>query len=220
MKNPTFAITLMCLSALTLIGCQAVPDTALTPIDTPAQTVVNNQLAEDSDGDGVSDDLDQCPATPANIIVDNRGCTIIIGPEKGLKMELRAYFNKDSSELLPIYFDQFDKAGIRMNEVDTATMRIEGNISKSEIESGSNQEIAMLTKNRALAIKNYLITNHNIAANRIMTFDCAANQQIAPNDSAEGRHMNRRIYALVTQTDERVIDNYLKYSASKACVKF
>jgi hypothetical protein len=30
----------------------------------------------DSDGDGVSDDIDECPGTPAGAIVDSRGCTI------------------------------------------------------------------------------------------------------------------------------------------------
>ena len=45
-----------------------------------AQTAVDNILVilaeRDSDGDGVSDDLDQCPNTPPGAIVDADGCSI------------------------------------------------------------------------------------------------------------------------------------------------
>lgn len=223
--NIRLGITLslsMIMSALTLSACQASSVLAsANDEDINRQVTTLIPPIPDSDNDGVLDHIDYCPKTPKNIIVDERGCTIVIGPEKGLKMELRAYFDKGSSELLPVYFDQFDQAGRRMNEVDTATMRVEGNISKDEIADSSTQKTAMIAKNRARAIKNYLIKNYKIAPPRITTFDCAANQQIAPNDSAEGRHINRRIYALVTQTDEDVINNYLRYSASKKiCTEF
>jgi len=34
------------------------------------------ELPPDSDGDGVSDELDQCPNTPAGAIVNANGCSI------------------------------------------------------------------------------------------------------------------------------------------------
>lgn len=34
-------------------------------------------LKKDSDGDGVRDDLDKCPGTPAGVVVDGSGCAIV-----------------------------------------------------------------------------------------------------------------------------------------------
>jgi OOP family OmpA-OmpF porin len=54
--------------------------TADSLLNGPAMAAFTQQvlLGErlDSDGDGVTDDLDQCPGTPANVTVDNRGCPL------------------------------------------------------------------------------------------------------------------------------------------------
>jgi hypothetical protein len=42
----------------------------------PKRAHYANNLHVDSDGDGVPDDKDQCPNTPAGDIVDAHGCTI------------------------------------------------------------------------------------------------------------------------------------------------
>lgn len=82
-------------SALTLSACQ-------TPIQNSASMNQKDQIVDvsvmaindDSDGDGVPDDLDQCPATPYNMVVDERGCPFApIGI--GLKMEYRAFLKKE-----------------------------------------------------------------------------------------------------------------------------
>jgi len=39
-----------------------------------------NDLKKDSDGDGVSDQFDKCPNTPAGTIVDGSGCPLVIPP--------------------------------------------------------------------------------------------------------------------------------------------
>ena len=43
------------------------------------ETAVND-LKKDSDGDGVSDQFDKCPNTPAGTVVDGSGCPLVIPP--------------------------------------------------------------------------------------------------------------------------------------------
>lgn len=93
---------LVLVSALLLTGCQTadLSNQVTQIIDIP---VVEAIL--DSDGDGVPDHIDPCPNTKmkGNVVVDDRGCHLIMGPDMNLKMEYRAFFAKGSSELLPKY---------------------------------------------------------------------------------------------------------------------
>ncbi|MGP4849288.1 hypothetical protein ACTXGQ_34660, partial [Marinobacter sp. 1Y8] len=86
------------LGVLTLTGCQIpLKSTALNQsIEEPPITLVPD--TPDSDGDGVLDDIDECPATPWKVIIDEAGCPFS-GIGVGLKMEYRAFFAKGSSEL-------------------------------------------------------------------------------------------------------------------------
>lgn len=67
------------ISALTLSACQTsnqTPDLSKqTSQTTNMPTVVVNL---DRDGDGVPDSLDDCPNTSENVVVDKRGCGIMI----------------------------------------------------------------------------------------------------------------------------------------------
>ncbi|MES1965269.1 OmpA family protein [Psychrobacter sp. AH5] len=227
-----FVFLLLAVS-ITLTGCQ-------TAITVPSKTIPQYEdiktmptltVSIDSDGDGVPDDLDRCPNTQQNAVVDERGCHITTGPDKRLKIEHRAFFADGSSELLPRYQAELDIIASRMDEHKTATMHIEGHISKSETDNNdlANQSNA-LARNRAMIIKNYLIMKHKIAAERIMTYDCGTEIQIAPNDTVEGRHMNRRVYSIITEPKateptvtepaEEVVTDYPQYIQSKVCTEF
>lgn len=186
-------IALMMIGALALTGCQTANVSKQT-----SQTIKmpNITVNLDSDGDGVPDELDQCPATPFNVIVDDRGCPFTM-PGVGLKMEYRAFFDKDSSELTSKYQVELDKVAARMKEYDAAIFKIEAHISEDEI----NKDLSSLPKNRALIIKNYLLLKHSIEFSRLMTLNCDARAPIAPNDTEEGRAFNRRVYGLLTEPD-------------------
>lgn len=147
----------------------------------------------DSDGDGVLDNLDQCPATPLNVVVDQRGCPFtLIGV--GLKMEYRAFFAKGSSELSKEYQLELDKVAKKLQEYDTATMRIEGHASADEVDKKLRSN--SLARNRAIIVKNYLIIQHQIDPNRLSTASYGAQRPVASSDTEEGRSMNRRVYGL------------------------
>ena len=194
-------ITLMMTGVLALTGCQTADLSKQTSKTINMPTVVVNV---DSDGDGVPDELDQCPNTKmeSNIVVDDRGCHLTMGPDMSLKIEYRAFFAKGSSELLPKYQAELDKVSEIMNTHTTSTMRIEGGISENEIDDGDPiAKSNTLAKNRALMVKNYLLLKHGIEPSRLTTLNCDAKAPIAPNDTEEGRAFNRRVYGLLTEPD-------------------
>lgn len=222
MLNKLSTTTVAIISALTLSACQTadLSKQATQTIDIPVVEVIL-----DSDGDGVPDELDQCPATPYNVVVDERGCHLIMGPDMSLKMEYRAFFAKGSSELSPKYQVELDKVGEIMNTHNTATMRIEGGISENEIDDddGDGDSIARsnnLAKNRALIVKNYLLLKHGIEPSRLTTLNCEARAPIAPNDTEEGRTVNRRIYGVVTKPEEQEGNDYPSNLKAGTCVEF
>lgn len=200
MKSTLYlAIPVFC-SALALLACQT---TAQNPLISDNTNVARPTLliASDSDGDDVSDELDQCPGTPLNAIVDDRGCPFT-APGLGLKMEYRAFFDKDSSELPPKYQAELDNVGIKMQEYKTSIILIEGHNSRTEVDNASINKPNALAQDRANKVKDYLITTYNIDPERITAVEYGARRPIAPSDSEEGNMLNRRVYAIAIEPQE------------------
>ena len=198
MNVKLWTITPMIIGALALTGCQIADFSNQTSQTIHTPTIVVNL---DSDGDGVPDKLDQCPNTPENVVVDDRGCPSTM-PGVGLKMEYRAFFDKDSSELLPKYQAELDKVGMKLQEYKTATILIEGHNSRTEVDSAAIDEANALAQERANKVKNYLISKYSIASERITTTEYGARRPIAPSDSEEGNMLNRRVYAIASEPQE------------------
>ena len=198
MNVKLWTITPMIIGALALTGCQIADFSNQTSQTIHTPTIVVNL---DSDGDGVPDKLDQCPNTPENVVVDDRGCPSTM-PGVGLKMEYRAFFDKDSSELLPKYQAELDKVGMKLQEYKTATILIEGHNSRTEVDSASIDEANALAQDRANKVKSYLISKYNIASERITATEYGARRPIAPSDSEEGNMLNRRVYAIASEPQE------------------
>lgn len=214
------SILVVLISVLTLSACQT-HDLSNQKAQTINLPIILINL--DSDGDGVPDDLDQCPNTTENVVVDERGCpeiTSLIGMPP--MMEYRAFFTKDSSELLPQYHDELDRVAEQMNNYDTATMKIEAHVSKDEVNKASTSMLQSnsLAKNRALIVKNYLILNHKIESSRLTTLDCGIKGSIAPSDTEEGRSMNRRVYSLVTDLKNYKANYHQNDLGSNRCIEF
>ena len=201
-------------SVLALTGCQTpVKSTVLNQnIEEPPITLVPD--IPDSDGDGVLDAIDECPATPENVVIDERGCPSW-GP-MSLHMGYRAFFAKGSSELPLEYQLELDRVAEQMNKYDTATMQIEAHISEDEVGKHSYS----LGKDRALMVKNYLILKHDIATNRLNTSDCEAKAPIASSDTEEGKSMNRRVYGLATEPEDGMVYHNQNDSKSDICIEF
>ena len=190
-------ITSLVVLGITITACQKpiLHNQTTQIIDTPVVEVIL-----DSDGDGVPDELDECPGTPPNLVVDERGCPfdlLLIGV---LKMEYRAFFAKGSSELSSEYQLELDRVAEKLQEYETATMRIEGHASADEtLNTNEVLQPNSLSRNRALIVKNYLIMQHQIDPNRLSTSSYGAEQPIASSDTEEGKSMNRRVYGVAEE---------------------
>ena len=201
MTIKTHSTLLLLATSIALAGCQTIT-TAPSKVIPQHETIRTIQAdIPDSDGDGVSDELDQCPGTPENVVVDDRGCPFTM-PGVGLKMEYRAFFDKDSSELSPKYQAELDNVGMKMQEYKTATIRIEGHNSRTEVDSASINRANPLAQARANNVKDYLISKYNIDPERITAVEYGARRPIAPSDSEEGNMMNRRVYAIASEPQE------------------
>lgn len=202
MTSKTYLVIGIFSSALALSACQTAPQSIMA--NQHMATVVPTIL--DSDGDSVSDNIDRCPNTPINVVTDDYGCEVAISMDRGLKIEYRAFFDKDSSEILPRYQAELDRIGLRMQEHETAVIRIEGHSSRTEVDSTDLNKSNPLAQARADKVKNYLMSKFNISPERITVVEYGVNRPIAPSDSEEGDMFNRRVYAIVLKPEEK--ENY------------
>ena len=192
--NFYLASTVFC-SSLGLSACQTTV-TALSK-ELPQHENIRTMQAEiDSDGDGVLDAIDECPETPSNVVVDAKGCEIIIEGGEALEMELRGFFAPLSSRLINTYDKEFAKIEEKLNEYPDANVFIFGHLSSNELALSKTND--NLSRQRALTIKNRLITEHHIASDRITTYDCldrypSTNIDLSYDDPEQIESKNRRV---------------------------
>jgi len=164
---------------------------------TNVETAVND-LKKDSDGDGVSDQFDKCPNTPAGTVVDGSGCPIIFPKPDTSKMTSAAMapvataysniqFEFDSSVLKTSSYPVLDatSADLRSN---SSTLTLAGYASSE----GTAAHNMRLSRDRANSVKTYLV-NSGVDAKRLKIKAYGETHPIADNSTEEGRIANRRV---------------------------
>lgn len=165
------------------------------PVVIPEPMIVQPMVDGDDDQDGVLNSIDACPNTPLNVAVDARGCPVTADVD-ALRMELRVFFDNDKSVIKDQYKQEIQKVAEKMNEYPNATASIEGHASKIGKRSSAKYN-QRLSEARANAVKSMLVNQFGIAPNRVSTVGYGFDRPIASNDTAEGRAMNRRVYAII-----------------------
>ncbi|MDR1614741.1 MAG: OmpA family protein [Campylobacteraceae bacterium] len=148
----------------------------------PAQTA---QIAEepDSDNDGVFDDDDLCPNTPAEFKVDSVGCIKSI--------TLKINFASNKADIADKFKPQIKSvAEILQNERDYKVI-LEGHTDST----GSKDLNLKLSEQRAKSVAEELI-RLGVDKERIITEWFGSEKPIASNKNIEGRAENRRIEAI------------------------
>src|SRR5690606_1086960 len=148
------------------------------------------ELSKDSDGDGVSDKFDKCPNTPAGVQVDGSGCPIKF-PEVEVQRSVGVYqniqFEFDSSVLKTESYGILDRLSSDLR-ASGSSIRLDGHASAE----GSEAYNLQLSKDRANAVKNYLV-NSGVDANKVIATGHGEAAPIASNATEAGRIQNRRV---------------------------
>jgi OOP family OmpA-OmpF porin len=131
----------------------------------------------DADGDGVCDDVDQCPGTPRGARVGANGCWIIG----------EVLFDFDKAIVKPEWYGLLDEVADILNANSGLRVILEGHTDSV----GPASYNMGLSKRRAEAVKAYL-EGKGISPDRLASVGYGEERPAASNDTAEGRQLNRR----------------------------
>ncbi|MEM6726578.1 MAG: DUF5723 family protein, partial [Bacteroidota bacterium] len=142
----------------------------------------------DSDADGLFDHEDECPKTFGPKA--NKGCPILEKEEKEVVQTAFENLEFDSGKATirnPSLSSLAQLAEVLLKKPDYR-LKIEGHTDSV----GSEATNLRLSKNRAQAVKDYLVST-GITPERILVIGQGEAQPIADNSTREGRQLNRRV---------------------------
>ena len=144
----------------------------------------------DSDGDGVPDDLDRCPDTPAGMRVDATGCPKVTGGM--IEIQLTLEFDFDSARIRNEYLSERYKIDefIAANP-DAEVVRID--LDGHTCNIGKKNYNYKLSRERALAVRDYLIDELGLSHDFFKINAYGEDRPTASNNTKEGRRRNRRV---------------------------
>jgi len=151
--------------------------------NTPAGVKVDKKGCElDGDGDGVVNSEDLCPNTPAGNVVNSDGCVKVI--------HLHVTFDTNKADISNEYMMQIRKVANFMNINKNYKVILEGNTDSR----GSEKYNLKLSLMRANAVSDALEAL-GVDPARITTKGLGESNPVASNKTKEGRAQNRRVDA-------------------------
>jgi OOP family OmpA-OmpF porin len=162
--------------------------------DVPGVLTYKGCPVPDSDGDGINDLEDSCRFVGGSM--KNHGCPV---ESQTVQNQLRLaarniYFENNSYRLLSSSFPALDEVVRLMNRNTSLFLLIEGHTDNKGRRS-SNQ---VLSENRALAVKNYLVSQ-GAPVNRLRVIGYGQDRPVADNITEKGRLQNRRVVFVVQE---------------------
>jgi OOP family OmpA-OmpF porin len=133
----------------------------------------------DSDGDGVTDDKDQCPNTPKGATVDARGCWTYAAV---------VLFDFDSDKVKPEAYPMLDEAVVILKKNSQINVEVDGHTDNL----GPAAYNMKLSERRANAVMKYFV-DKGVEGERLTVKGFGLTKPAAGNDTKEGRAKNRRV---------------------------
>ena len=151
----------------------------------PGVLINNGCPSSDSDGDGVRNDIDDCPDLAGS---KKTGCPDIPLDVKIVLNDAMRSIKFDNATLKDTAYYFLDKVVDVMREHSEYYMIVAGNTSNL----GEEAPLVDLTEKRSAEVVRYLVEK-GIAANRLKPEGHGPHKPIASNDHPAGREMNDRI---------------------------
>ena len=157
--------------------------------NTPAGVKVDAQGCPlDSDHDGVPDYLDKCPNTPAGVVVDQQGCPVMLSKTQVMSLDVK--FATGSDKILGDPTTELGKVVDFMKAYPNQNITIDGYTDNR----GKKAMNLRLSQRRADAVRRHLV-DMGVNAARLKAVGHGEADPIASNSSAAGRAANRRVVA-------------------------
>ncbi len=145
----------------------------------PAPKPVPVAKPMDSDGDGVTDDKDQCPNTPMGATVDARGCWTYAA---------LVLFGFDSAEIKSEAYPMLNEAVVILKKNTDLNVEVDGHTDNI----GPAEYNIILSERRANAVMEYFV-DKGVEAERLTIKGFGLTMPAVSNDTEEGRAKNRRV---------------------------
>lgn len=148
------------------------------------------EVCPDVDNDGVCDNVDRCPDTPANTTVNAEGCTAVA---EVVRVELDVKFDFDKAVVKEESYADIKNLADFMNQYPQTTTTVEGHTDSV----GTDAYNQKLSERRANAVRNVLVNEYGVQGNRVDSVGYGESRPVADNATESGRAINRRVEAEV-----------------------
>ena len=164
---------------------ELIPD---TPATVATQPVQRTPTGDDTDGDGVTNSLDQCADSRAGYPVREDGCPLFNGVLSGVTFEGR------TATMNPASFAQLDFLANVMQQYPQARIQLLAHTDSI----GNRVDQANITRMRLRVIGSYLVRK-GVSAKRMVLRSLGGESPAYNNDTTSGREANNRIEVLEQQ---------------------
>lgn len=175
------------------------PEPAVVYQEPKPEPIAMVQPPMDSDGDGVNDDRDNCPDTPAGALVDANGCAKQI--TETIRETMYIEFETNKAEVSASSYGDIQRLTTVMTQYPNTKITITGHTDSI----GSEDYNQKLSESRAIAVKRVMVETFKIADSRITAIGKGESAPIASNDTAAGRSQNRRVESSIEASFTRTV---------------
>jgi len=161
------------------------------PATAPDTGVDASGCPSDLDNDGVGDSLDHCPDTPAGAKVNEHGCKLVL--HTPIRQTVHINFASGTANIDNASMAEVEKIAEMMRAYPDAPVTLEGHTDSA----GAAESNLRLSTLRAEAVRDELVTRFGMDNARISAVGKGETQPIADNNTVEGRKENRRVEVIL-----------------------